>query len=184
MPTLDSFYNTIHKLLPPGKIWPGVNETTNLNTLIRTIANAIKTADDDAAAEFDDMFPDSYSPGNYLSDWERVLGLPKSIVETEYFLCGVGVCGDPLTTTTVTTPVPSTDEDRRNYIIAFLQASLYNNDEFYEQIAEALGYTVTVATVSPAEWTITITGGSGDIDLLTATCEFFKPAHTKLTIIP
>jgi len=184
MPTEDQFYNAIHKLLPPGRVWPGANEVTNLNTLIRSIAAAVKDCDDNTSDEFDDVFPDSYVPGNYLEDWERVLGLPKSFDDTTYFLAGTDTCQEPLSVTTTTTPTPATDEDRRDYILSVLQSSIYNNDQFYIDVAAVLGYTVTIATISPCEWTITVAGGSGDIDLLTATCEFFKPAHTRLTIIP
>jgi uncharacterized protein YmfQ (DUF2313 family) len=184
MPTEEQYYQSLHKLLPPGKIWPGSNEDTNLNTLIRSFAAAVKEPADDVEGQFNDVFPDSYVPGNFLSDWERVMELPKSYIETLFFLADVWKCGQALSITNTIPGDPLTDEERRDYILAFLQSSRFNNDQFYIDIAAVLNFTVTIATIAPAQWTITVTGGTGtNTQLLEATCRFFSPFHTQLTFI-
>lgn len=184
MPTEQQFYEAVHQFLPKGTIWPAAEESANVNTLVRSISAAVKDVDDDASDEFDDIFPDNTT--NYLDDWERVLGLPKSLYEFSPFIAGIGMAGDPLGVTTVSTPTPSTDDERRNIILSMLNSgSEGNNAQFYIDLAALFNMTVTVSTgVAALQWSITVTADpDGKLALFTAYANFFKPAHTQLTIL-
>ena len=184
MASLDQYYDSIHKLLPQGIVWPASQETFNLNTLLESIADAIKELVDEVDGEVDDIYPDSSSPGNYLEDWERVLQLPKSWVDISYFLADSGKCGEPLSTKTVEQFIPTTDAARRDAIVSFLNTSRLNNDQFYIDLASELGFTATVTTTAPAQWEINVSAGDlTQINTLISLAQFFKPAHTQLEVI-
>lgn len=182
MPTQDEFYSALHGELPTGLVWPGSADEAVVNTLIENFAFAAKEVDDDATTEFDDVFPDVTT--NYLDDWERVLGLPKSYTTIVLFTCDVNVADDPLGVTTVATPTPTTDDERRNLILSLLNNDPLNNAAFYETLAGVFGLTVTVTTgVTPLEWSILVTGGPpAKVDIYTAMVNFYKPAHTQVTV--
>jgi len=185
MPTQEQFYEACHQFLPKGRIWPAASESANVNTLVENTAFAAKEIDDDASAEFDDVFPDSVSPGGFIEDWERVLGLPKSLVTFTPFIAGINVAGDPLGTTATSTPTPSTDQERVDLVLAMLNNDPLNNAQFYIDLGAIFGMTVTVLTGTIAlDWSITVVADpGGKLDLFTVMCNFFKPAHTRLTII-
>ena len=182
MPTEDQFYEAIHQLLPKGAIWPSATEEANVNTLVRNVGATAKDLDDDATDEFDDIFPDTTT--GYLDEWEQALDLPKSIYTKQFFIVGVNVAGDPLGVTSVTTPTPSTDEERRNIILSMLDNDPLNNAQFYIDLASLFGMTVTVSTgVSALQWSITVVADpGGKVALFSAMANFFKPAHTKLEV--
>jgi len=183
MPTQEEFYRACHQFLPKGRIWPGIEADANINDLVQNIAFSAKDIDDDASAEFDDVFPDS--DGNYLDDWERVLDLPKSIFDIVFFIAGVNTAGDPLGVTTTTTPTPANDDERRDIILAMLNTSTEgNNAQFYINLATVFNMTVTVSTgVSALNWSITVTADpDSKQSLFEAYAQFFKPAHTKLEV--
>jgi uncharacterized protein YmfQ (DUF2313 family) len=183
MPTQEQFYRACHQFLPKGRIWPDASESANINDLVQNIAFAAKAIDDDASAELEDIFPDS--AGNYLDDWERVLDLPKSIYDIAFFIAGVNLAGDPLGVTTITTPTPSTDDERRAIILAMLNApNGGNNAQFYIDLASVFNMTITVSTgVSALNWSITVTADpDSKQSLFEAYAQFFKPAHTKLEV--
>lgn len=183
MPSVDQFYEAIHQFLPKGRIWPAASETANINTLVETIAFACKELDDDATDEFDDILPDNTV--NYLDDWERVLQLPKSYTVFTGFIAGIAKAGDPLGTSVTSTPTPTTDDERRDVILAMLDNDPLNNAAFYEKLASIFGMTVTVSTgLTALDWSITVTADPGGKQpLFEAMAQFFKPAHTRLTII-
>lgn len=182
MPTQDEFYGALHGELPTGTIWPGSADEATVNTLIENLAFATKEVDDDATDEFEDVFPDVST--NYLDDWERVLGLPKSYVDIVLFVCDVNVADDPLGVTTAITPTPTTDDERRNLVLSMLNNDPLNNAAFYETLAGVFGLTVTVTTgTTPLVWSILVTAGPpAKVAIFTAMVNFFKPAHTKVTV--
>lgn len=182
MPSEQQFYEALHAFLPKGQIWPSPEASSNVNTLIENVAFSMKEIDDDASAEFDDIFPDTSN--SYLADWERVLKLPKSFYALTPFIAGTNTAGDPLGTTAVTTPTPTTDDERRNIILAMLDNNPLNNAAFYEDLAALFGMSVTISTgVSALQWQIIVTADpGGKVDLFTAYTNFFKPAHTEVTI--
>ena len=180
-PSQDEFYQQLHQLLPPGSIWPPANESAVLNTLIEAFAESLRDMNLEASDEVDDVFPDSN--GSYLVDWERVLALQKSYYEFAYSEVGVDDIGDPFATVDIITQAASTTAARVQMVLAFLTASRYNNDAFYEDLAALLGFTVTVTTDSPCRWTIDVTAGdTANIDSLIALANFYKPVHTELTV--
>lgn len=183
MPTQEEFYEALHKFLPKGIIWPDTEADANINTLVETIAAASKDLDDDASAEFDDIFPDNSA--SYLDDWERVLELPKSIFEFTPFIAGVNLAGDPLGSFGVSTPTPSTDAERREIILAMLNNDPSNCAQFYIDLATLFGMTVTVSTgISALNWSITVVSDpGGKVDIYEAYARFFKPAHTNLEVL-
>jgi len=183
MPTQEQFYEAIHRYLPSGYIWPDVSESAVVNTLIEHMAANTKAVDDAATAEFGDVFPDETT--GYLDDWERVLELPKTLAEITFFRVDVDSVGTPLATASLTTPTPANDQERRDIINVMLKRNPLNNAAFYEEIASVFGFTVTVTTgTTPLEWSIEVTAGDlAKLDIFTGLVNFFKPAHTRVTII-
>lgn len=181
-PSQDEFYTALHGLLPDGEIWPDSGETCVINRLLQSVAFGIRELDIDATEAFNDVLPDAI--GGFLDDWERVLSLPKTLALIDYFKVDINACGDPLSETTIQTPVPSTDEERSDIILAMLNNNPLNNAGFYDDIASIFGIEIVVADTAPLEWTITIiSGATPKLGLFTALANFFKPAHTKLTIV-
>jgi uncharacterized protein YmfQ (DUF2313 family) len=184
MPTQEQFYEAIHRYLPTSgfPVWPEASEDAVVNTLIEHIAANTKAVDDAATAEFDDVFPDETT--GYLDDWERVLELPKSLASVEFFIAGTNVAGDPLGTSTITQPLPANDQERLDIIGVMLKRNPLNNAAFYEELADVFGYTVTITTgVTRLEWLIDVTAGDlAKLDIFTTMVNFYKPAHTRVTI--
>jgi uncharacterized protein YmfQ (DUF2313 family) len=179
MGTSEQYRKAIHQIAPMGLTWPGVSEDSNIGKIWETIGDALLCAEVAADTLLNDSFPDS--AGNFLSDWERVLGLPRS-----------GITGQ-------------TAQERRDTVLAWLNISPYSNKQFYVDIALVMGFVITVEdrnddpTLGAFEWRVNAsadfppvyfrTGESrvgepllnaGSIEALESLIEFFSPAHTTV----
>jgi uncharacterized protein YmfQ (DUF2313 family) len=177
MKTNEQYSDAIHKLAPSGFIMPAPQDDTNLSTLFSAFADALLAVDNEANDILSDTFPDS--AGSFLTDWERVLGLPRE-----------GISGQ-------------TAQERRDVVLAWLNISPYSTKQFFIDIAAVMGFTITVedkeddAGLGDFEWRVITssdlpvsyfrTGQSrcgeplvnaGANEPLEALIEFFAPAHT------
>ena len=171
----------LYKLLPTGDGWAGYREDTDLKKLIQGIALQIDELTTDTEIMVAEYYPDQI--GNFLSDWIEILQLPK--------------CGQ----------LPDTLQQRLQQVIAMFRISPYSNAQFFMDIADVFGYTITIAPHDPLDpFKIAIvvdtveeiyftcggssagdalvdTVSSGDQELL-CILSFYKPAHTYIDYTP
>jgi len=117
-----NYKQIIFKLLPRGTIFPNIGGLSEFEKLITGIAVEATRADCEAEDLLSEIMPDS--TGRFLTDWERIMGLP--------------ICA-----------TDQTVEERRDTVIAMLNLGPYSNEAFFEGIAAIFGFTAT-ATVMEA----------------------------------
>lgn len=127
----------LYRMLPTGQAWPKENEDSNLRSLVHGLAYSI----DEYINTLKTVVIDQFYPGQagiFMEDWEDLLGLPK--------------CGQ----------TGQSIQDRLAQIIAMFRISPYSNAQFFIDIAEVFGFTVSVIPDGPDSITLsgtTIFGG-------------------------
>lgn len=123
MATLEKYTTAQFKIAPTGFLMPTVSDDSDLKTLFETMSQSLLDAQTSADQELNDIFPDS--AGNYMADWERVLGLPLAGLES----------------------LPT--QQRLGMIKNWLNIDPLSNAEFFINIAAAAGYTITITEFEP-----------------------------------
>lgn len=134
MATPDSINGSaMYKLLPMGEAWPSESEETTLKEFVYGLGIGLDRLEQEASDNLNDAFPGVV--GNYLTDWERFLGLPK--------------CPE----------IELTLQQRAESVLAMWNISPLSNDQFFEDIGSAFGYDITVRSGAKNEF------GGGDTDV-------------------
>lgn len=117
---MDKYTNILHGLLPTGLIWDDLTEDSNLLLLLGVLAFRMEQTVNDSLGVLDDVFPDSN--GNFVTDWERVLDLPREGIIDQTFTERVGT------------------------VMAWLNISPYSTPAFLIEIARLMGFDITITT--------------------------------------
>jgi uncharacterized protein YmfQ (DUF2313 family) len=165
--------------MPQGMIIPSSAEDSTIGELLEWIGSELLTAENAANDTLVEGFPSS--TGEFLADWERVLGLPRE-----------GIVDQNVT-------------ERRDTVLAWLNISAFSNADFFVSIAAVMGFEIIVTdradnpALSAFEWRVSTsadlpttffrTGQSrtgealvdaGTVNALESLIEFFAPAHTTV----
>jgi len=165
----------LYRLLPNGECWPDENEDTNLRRFMYGVSRTVEDFLNTLQTTMSEYYPGQ--PGMFVGDWEDQLGLPKC-----------GQTEQPL-------------QVRLAQILAMFRISPYSNAEFFENIADVFGFTITVMPPTTDLFEITIRvdtieeiefrAGWSSVDdplydtqtnvVLMCILNFFKHSHTHLT---
>jgi uncharacterized protein YmfQ (DUF2313 family) len=132
--TAQDFCDTMADLLPVGVVWPRDPDTDLIRTFSGLAVEYSRLHQRDC-----DLLTESY-PGTCLEtiwDWERICGLPDPCMD----------------------PPPRMLQDRRNAILAKLQARGGQDRQYYIDLAAIYGYTITITEYRPL---IAGVGAAGD----------------------
>ena len=143
----------MYRLLPTGDAWPDYQEDTEIKNLITGIAQGVNDYVDTVKDTMAQYYPGQ--PGIFVTDWEQVLGLPK--------------CGQ----------TGQTLQTRLAQILAMFRISPYSNAQFFIDIAEVFGYTITIVDNIPD--TVIVTGASSAAVNLTYTLNGTYNARVRYT---
>ncbi|WP_374342556.1 YmfQ family protein [Azonexus sp.] len=116
--TASDYLHQLQALLPPGAAWPTDSDAT-LTRLLAALAEEFARVDIRAEQLVDEALPEVTN--ELFSDWERVAGLPDACA------------GDILTSA-----------QRRASLIARLTAVGGQSRAYYTDVADALGYEITI----------------------------------------
>jgi uncharacterized protein YmfQ (DUF2313 family) len=180
MRTTEQYRQAIHELMPQGLTIPSSAEDSEIGELLEWVGEALLTAENAANDTLDDSFPSS--AGNFLSDWERVLNLPRPGI------------------------VDQTASERRDVVLAWLNISQFSNKAFFVSIAAVMGFDIIVTdraddpSLSAFEWQVNMSADlpvtyfmtgqgrvgeplvdAGSVDALESLIRFFSPAHTTVS---
>ena len=113
--SVEAYTSLIMKLFPKGRAWVGLN----IETLMQAFAKEVKRVSDAIEGIMDNADPSTTV--DYMSDWNRVCGLPEPLFE-----------------------LADTDEGRRAEIIAKLRSTGGQSKAYFIALAATLGHTVTI----------------------------------------
>lgn len=116
----SKYGSMLFNLLPTGDAWPPESEDTVLKKFLYGVAEGLQRAEDRINEVTEDIYPDQ--AGIFLTDWERVLQLPK---------CDI----DGLTI-----------QERLSSVLAMFNISPYTNKEFLEEVAAVFGFDVEITS--------------------------------------
>lgn len=115
----ENYQTLLRKLLPPGKLW-NFESTSNFALLLLSLADSFSRVDDRALDLLEERDP--RTSFELLPDWERICGIVP--------------------------PVPSSIANRRNAVVAKLLGLGPLTKQFYVNLAETLGYTITIDDIN------------------------------------
>lgn len=168
--TADDYKDTMIQLSPTGVLWPTEDSTTWVK-LLEALAQEYARTDSSSVEFVQESFPDTTS--TLLPNWERMLGLPD-------------VFSDP----------DATIDERRNTVIAKMQARGGQSADYLSSVIDALGYVNSIQECTPfaadisqtgdylfdESWMyyfiVTVQGPVPDQDLFEARVRSLQPAHT------
>ena len=171
---MPNHLKTLFGLLPRGGIFPRIGNGSTLEKLFTGIGDELDTTEDEVLAILDDLYPNR--TGNFLADWERVLGLTNVSVFTDV-------------------------ESRVAAVVAFLTLSPESSITFFEDICAVFGYNITITrsiykafqagTGKAGEqvntprlqyvWVVSLAVGPDEA--LEYIINLFKPAHTYVSFL-
>jgi uncharacterized protein YmfQ (DUF2313 family) len=125
MNSLEKYTQAMFKLAPQGMIMPTIADESNLKKLFEVFAKSLKDVETEADQVVSELIPDN--TGAFLTDWERVLGLPLAGLES------------------------FTAQQRLAFVKAWIYAGELSNKEFFIYIASLAGYTITIDEFTPLE---------------------------------
>lgn len=114
-----AYARALKKLLPPGRIWRLVTEAT-LSKLFHGVGDELARVEQRGRDWVEETDPRTAT--ETLDDWERVLALPDEDILA----------------------IPATDAERRTAIVQKLLRTGGQSPAYYESVALAAGWTVTV----------------------------------------
>jgi uncharacterized protein YmfQ (DUF2313 family) len=116
----------MYKLLPPGTAWPPEYEPSLLKDFIYGLSISVDRMNKAGKENLDLILPGD--TGKYLQDWERFLGLPK--------------CPD----------ISQNLQQRASSVLAMWNISPYSNADFFVELGNTFGYTITVTNGTRGGW--------------------------------
>jgi len=171
--TKDSYKQLLISLLPKGPIWPSAETDNTFTDLLDGLAEELARIDARALNLLEEAFPNTTN--ELLVDWERVTGLPDSC-----------------------TGVLNTLQQRRNALMGVLTTERSLSKQFYTDIAERLGFTITITELPNWTWQVNAAIGANTVyfrvgsstmgeplvssenNLLECVMQALKPAHTSV----
>jgi len=159
MSTLDKYTEAHFKIALTGFSMPEYSDDSNLKTLFEVSGKALLDAQNSADTNLDDLLPDM--SGNYLEDWERVLGLPIAGLED-------------LTTI-----------QRLGMVKAWLNIGQYSNAAFLIKMAKIVGYDIAITEFTPSDPPPSPAIASDaylyfQVDLMVATPIYFRVGTSRI----
>jgi uncharacterized protein YmfQ (DUF2313 family) len=163
-------------LLPPGRAW-NRQDGSNQAFLCDALGDVYEEQDADSVQLLADFFPPTATQG--IPEWNSTLGLP-----------------DPCS------GAPASQGANQNQIVAKLIATGGQSIPYYEALAEALGYEISISEFSPTvqgddapaglitkaqdwayTWRVNVISGPASLLALYCLLTRYRPAHTQFYVV-
>lgn len=177
--TADQYSQAARALLPPGRAW-NRQEGSNQALFCDALGEIYAQQDGDSVQMLSDFFPATATQG--IDEWNSTVGIPDS-------------CGGP----------PASMGINQQQIVAKLAANGGQDVPYYEQVASALGFEISITEFSPTAqgtdapqglitnandwahtWRVNILNAAtapADTTMLQCLLNRYKPAHTQFYIV-
>jgi len=170
----DNYKQQLIALLPSGPAWPAMQTENDFTRLLDAMAEELARVDDRAQNLLEEAYPNTTV--ELLIDWERIAGLPDECTGEIMLL-----------------------QERRNALMGVLTIERSLSKQFYIDIADRLGFSITITETLDFVWQVNaaLAGdsvyfrvGSSTIgdpllsssnNLLECVMQSLKPAHTTVT---